>query len=177
MTRNEQQFTVALAHAFKTPQERLDVSLASVEFLRDAKLIPNFVVAKRKGAYLTVLGQLVLTVFQVHFEAIGRLIAIFGIFRHEFQNDRRDGWRDGAGLTSLMGRHWRFGNVTMNECHDIVTRKRQLAREQFVKGDTQGVEITAIIDRTVDAPGLLGGEIGQGASEAMGAGERLRFSR
>lgn len=43
-----------------------------------------------------------------------------------------------------------------------------MAAEEFVQGDTEGVEVGAIVDRAVHASGLFWGKVGEGAFELFG---------
>ncbi len=105
--------------------------------------------------------------FQVGFEAVGGLVAVFGVFGQQAQDDVAEALRKVRG--DFLRRAGRAGNVGVDEFQGVYGRERQLARAKLVKSDTQGVEVGAVIHGPVHAPGLFGGDVGQGAFQDVGA--------
>lgn len=103
---------------------------------------------------------------QVGGEAGGGLVALLGGLGQQLQDDVRH--RAGQSVDPL-GRAGRLaGDVAVDPFHRIGGAERKLAGDQLVQGDAQGIQVAAGIHRPVHAPGLFGGDIGQGADDGGG---------
>ncbi len=61
-----------------------------------------------------------------------------------------------------------LGEVTVNQLEGLCGHERDMATEQLVEGDAEGVEVGAVIEGPIHAPGLLGRDVGECALEAVG---------
>ncbi len=62
------------------------------------------------------------------------------------------------------------GYVLMQPARCIVGIERQVAGEQFVEGDPQRVQITALVSRLIEPPALLRGHVCRAAADGLGLG-------
>lgn len=72
----------------------------------------------------------------------------------------------------MMRRRWLSGNVAMDQFHRIFRFKGHSSGEQLIKCRTEGVEIGAIIQGAVHAPGLFRGHVRQCAFQHIRVSER-----
>ena len=56
-------------------------------------------------------------------------------------------------------------DVIVDQFEHVAAVKGQLAGEQLVQGDAQGVEVGSVVDLTAHATGLFRGDVGQGAHQ------------
>ncbi len=126
-----------------------------------------------KGGDATAVVPLRQARIEIVSQAIGRLIAIVGIFGHELVHDGHQHgghvgivFADRGGLTSQVGVHPAQG---------VTGLKGQVAGEHLVERNPQGVKIRAVINGAAHAPGLFGRHVGQGAFELFGGAEMGGF--
>jgi hypothetical protein len=109
---------------------------------------------------------------QVGLNACRTLVAVVGIFGHELKHQVRqylgDGWIE------LSGGDRRLSQMAVDQFQDVVGGKRQSPCQELVEGDPQGVEVGAVVEGAIHAPGLFGRAVGQGAFQLIG-GVRGRF--
>jgi len=98
------------------------------------------------------------------------LVAVFGVFGEQFEDNRTDGGID------LFGEGGdRFGDVAVDHFHRIGAAEGQVAGEHLVEGDAEGVVVAAVVELAVHSPGLFGGHVGEGAFDLVGVEPVLPF--
>jgi len=90
-----------------------------------------------------------------------RVVAVVRIFGHEFLHDVRQGF--GNPGVNFVQRLRINRDMAVDEFHRILGLEGEPAGQNLIKGDSQRVQITAVVGRPVHPAGLLRGNIGQGA--------------
>ena len=102
---------------------------------------------------------------QIGLDAGGGLVAFLHGLREQLHHDGRDGVGDRC--KPLMRRHGLTRDMAVDQLHGIGRREGRRAREHFIEGGAQGVEVAAGIDRPVHSPGLFRRHIGERAGDHL----------
>jgi hypothetical protein len=102
-------------------------------------------------------------------------VAIVGVLGQQAQDDKR---KLGRYLGSALRRGERLPcDVRVDQLQRVVPGERWLADEHLVERRPQAVEVGAVVHGTAHAPGLFGGDVGQGPRHPVGVGNRLWLLR
>ncbi len=161
---DEHELPGAGARAGKGRVQRPHLLIAAVERGRDLEALGVIVLSQGKAPDLAAGLELAQALLQVVGAAASALVALLGHLGHELGDDVRDRGRDGG--IEVVGRRGLAREVTVHELDGIVGGEREATGAELVEGDAEGVEVGAVVDDAVHAPGLLRGHIGQGALAA-----------
>ena len=140
-------------HAIQCVDEDRALAFATVEFGRHGEQ-PRAVIAPQLNAAVQfALAPQLAAALEVIKEGAAALVTIFDIFGHELAHQIGQGARHGGIVGPGVG--GRLGEVTVEPIEPRAGAERQSAREPFVECDTERIIVAAIIERLVDAPGLL----------------------
>ena len=157
------------------PQQAADLALPPIEPLRDQHSIRRIPGSQRERLDLAGRFPFRQTALQIARETGRGLVAVLGGLGQELQDDRRERFRD-AGDT-LARRHRCPGDVAVNPLHRIGGGERRLARQHFVEGDAQRIEIAPGVDRAVHPARLLRRHIGERAGDDLRRGRYQMLAR
>ncbi len=161
---HEHELPGARARALEGRVQRVHLVIAAVERGRDLEALGVIVLSQGKAPDLAAGLELAQALLQVVSAAASALVALLGHLGHELGDDVRDRGRDGG--IDLVGRRGLAREVAVHELDGIVGGEREATGAELVEGDAEGVEVGAVVDDAVHAPGLLRGHIGQGALAA-----------
>src|SRR5215216_4101041 len=99
------------------------------------------------------LTPLSLAFHQISLQAIGRLIAVFGVLCQQFHHDI--GERDRNILIQLVDGNWWFCQVAVDNCQRVIFFKWESSRKQLVESHTERIKVCAVIDDAVDTTCLF----------------------
>jgi hypothetical protein len=100
---------------------------------------------------------------QIGQHGLGALVAALGDLGQQLEGDGRQ--HAGQGGVGAVGRHRGLSQLGVHRRHRVGRREGRAAGEHLVEGGAQRVQIGALIDQPVHAPGLLGGHVRQRAGQ------------
>ncbi|MFT3768292.1 MAG: hypothetical protein QM820_22815 [Minicystis sp.] len=173
VARDEEQLRAALAHAIEGLHQGLDLGVAAVELLRDLQAIGDIVYAAHEALGRAAgRGQ---AGAEIGLQAGRGLVAILRRLGEELHHDGGHGPRDGG--VDLVRRDGALGDVEVDQLDGIGRVEGHAAGEHLVEGGAERVEVGAVIERAVHAPGLLGREVAERAFEHVGAVDARGLAR
>jgi hypothetical protein len=165
----------ALNDAVEGGEQRPDLALTSVQFLRNQKAVWPVMFSQREIVDFASLLPCGKTTPEVALEARRGLITLFRSLGKPLHNDCRD--RDRHVLRPLVGRYGLSCDMAMHPLHWVRRGEGQTARNHFVKRHSKGVEVAACVDRTIHPPGLLRRHVGECSCDELGRSRQLAFAR
>jgi hypothetical protein len=153
-------------HAIEALEQEGNLRLSTIELLRDLEALGGVPLAQGERLDPPAGAPLREAPLQIALEAARALVAVLGHLGEQLQDDTRE--RFGHRGDDLRWRHGRAGDVAVDPLDGIARLEGEPPGEHLVEGDTQGVQIGAVVDRPVRPPRLLRGEVGQRALEEAG---------
>ena len=144
----------ALSHACEQPASLI---VALVQPIGQRQLLGQIDEAKLEGSDRAVLLQPRLGLRKSASKRLGALVTRLGHLRQQPQNDvGKQPWYRRIGL---RGGHGRPRQVRVDQVDGIVADEGRPAGQHLVEHDAERIEIGALIDQAVHAPGLFGGDV------------------
>ncbi|HVI00478.1 MAG TPA: hypothetical protein VM869_17295 [Enhygromyxa sp.] len=154
--------------------EVLEITLASEQALGHAQLGATIAGAELEQRQLAVTDQRAtllvaqrdLIAAKIVQQPARALVAILRRLGEQLHHHAREQLGHlGAHVDRRLGE---LGEVAVHELERLGGGERDLPAQQFVERDAERVEVGAVIERPVHAPGLLGRDIGERAFESVG---------
>ena len=137
----------------------------SVEFLGNLEMQGPVGAGQGERSDAAVGFQQALAFGKVVRQSVGRLVAVFGILAEQFLHNLVD--RFGQFRVQVPEAVGLSRKVTVDDFEGIFAGKGKGAGEEFEHDHAQRVEVGAVIDGAVHAPGLFGRHIRQGSFQSL----------
>ncbi len=146
-------------------EQRVDLALPAVQFLRDHQPIRRVLRGKREWVDAAMRLPLRQALPQIGLNPGGGLIALLCILGQQLHYDCRElGWHR---RNPLVGRCRLSGNVTVDPFQWISCGKRQHPGQHLVETDAERVQIATCIDGSIHPAGLFRSHVRQRAGDNL----------
>lgn len=141
-------------HRLERIGQALQLDISAIEVARNLERVAQIGVAQLERSDRAGAAPLGETALQIRVKARCALVSVLRRLGDEREDDRRD--HVGSVRGELRRRARRSGDMEVNPLESVTRLEGELSREQLVQRDAHRVEIRTVIDRAVQASGLLG---------------------
>jgi hypothetical protein len=176
ISRDQHQFRhAALDDAVEGGEQGLDLARSPVQLLRDQQAVGRVILRKREIVDPVPKLPFGKAVPEIPLCAGCGLVTLLGDLGEQPHNELGD--RRRHTLEPLAWRHRLSGDMAVHPLHRIGRGKWKRAGEHLIEGDAKCIQVGSGVDRTIHAPGLLGGHVGKCACDLVGGRRRLPLAR